>query len=210
MSRTQTDTYEVYTFKELQPEVQAEVIERYQQQAGEFFDSAEFVYENAAEIADLFGLDINTRRSKSGNYSPNIYYSGFCSQGDGACFEGRYSYKPGALAAVKAHAPQDTTLHQIVKDLQDAQCTAFYRLTARTTQRGHYYHSGCMSVDVERTDDADVTHDQEDAITQALRDFADWIYSELETSYDYDTSEENARDYLENDDAEYTAGGDRV
>lgn len=151
MARTQVDRYQVYKFSELSEAVQQKAVERYQQQqAGEFFDSTEFVYDDAATIADLLGLDINTRRSNNGNYSPNIFYSGFWSQGDGACFEGNYQYKARALKAVKAY------------------------------------------------------------ITQALRNFGDWIYVKLEESYDWDTSEENARDYLENDDREYTANGEEI
>ena len=212
--REQTDVYHVYRFSELPEEVQRKLIEDHQQAAGELFDSAEWVYDDAATIADLFGLDINTRTGKNGKgeitYKPNVYWSGFWSQGDGACFEGDYHYKKGALKAVKSYAVQDTTLHQIVKDLQEIQSRNFYQLTASTVHRGHYYHSGCMSVDVKRQDYKEMTDDAEEAITQALRDFADWIYNKLEESYNWDTSEENARDYLENDDAEYKINGERI
>ena len=60
--RTQTDIYTVYKFSELTEEAQQKVIERYQRQAGEWFDGAEYIYDDVAEIAELFGLDINTRR----------------------------------------------------------------------------------------------------------------------------------------------------
>lgn len=68
-----------------------------------------------------------------------------------------------------------------------------------------------MSVDVEHADDSyrDIDGAEED-IKQALREFADWIYSQLESAYNYETSEENAREYLENDDTEYTIDGEEV
>lgn len=211
--REETTTRTLYQFKELTETAQATAIEAYQQQAGEFFDSAEFVYDDAADTADLFGLDIRQRRktSKDGSktwYDPAIYYSGFWSQGDGACFEGRYEYKRGALAAVKADRPTDTELHRIVEELQHAQAANFYKIIATTEHNGRYYHSGCMSVALEHADDSYRDIKNEDDFIQALRDFADWIYKRLEESYEYDTSEENARQYLEDSDYEFTADGE--
>lgn len=201
----------LYTYTELSPEAQQKVIERRQQAAGEWFDGKDSVYEDAATIADLFGLDINTRTGRNGKgettYSPNIYYSGFWSQGDGACFEGSYHYKKGSVKAIKDYAPQDETLHQIALDLQHAQTANFYRVTATIKHSGHYYHSGCMSIDLENSENRYQEIKNEDDFIQAFRDFADWIYNQLEKAYDYETSEENARDYLENDDQEYTADG---
>ena len=213
--RKQTDIYPVYKFSELPEKVQQNLVEEQCQVSSEFFGGAEWVYKDAAMIADLFGLDINTRTGKNSKgettYSPNIYYSGFWHPGDGACFEGNYQYKAGSLKAVKAFAPQDTTLHRIVKDLQRVQSRNFYQLTASTDQRGHYYHSGCMQVTVERQDGKEMTADAEEIITQAFRAFADWIYDKLEDAYNWDTSEENARDYLENnDDDEYKINGERI
>ena len=67
-----------------------------------------------------------------------------------------------------------------------------------------------MQVDVENSEGHDVPQEDEQQITQALRDFADWIYDQLEIAYEYDTSEENAREYLADDDREYTADGDEI
>jgi hypothetical protein len=49
--RVQTDTYQVYTFKELPEATQQKVIERYQESAGEFFAGIAWVYDDAATIA---------------------------------------------------------------------------------------------------------------------------------------------------------------
>ena len=139
---------------------------------------------------------------------PTIYYSGFSSQGDGACFEGRYEYKRGALKAVKDYAGQDEKLHRIVEALQEIQKKNFYQLTARTKHSGHYYHSGCMSVDVERSDGKEMTADAEEMVEECLRDFADWIYKQLENEYDYRTGEEACREAIEANDYEFTEKGD--
>ena len=239
--REEATTRTLYKFKELSAEVQAKAIEQARESAGENFDGAECVCDDAATVADLMGLEIGRRewmnsysfkgtsptifysgfwsqgleigrREWMNSYgfkgtSPTIFYSGFWSQGDGACFEGSYSYKKGSVKAVKDYAPQDETLHQIALDLQHAQAANFYRVTASIKHRGHYYHSGCMSVDLENSGDSYQEVKNEDDFIQAFRDFADWIYDQLKKAYDWETSAENARDYLENNDEEYTADG---
>lgn len=209
--RTETTTRTLYKFDELSPDAQQHALENQARYEAEDFD-CECVFDDAAEIAALFGLDIRQTRKTRMNgehyYAPTIYYSGFCSQGDGACFEGRYEYKRGALKAVKDYAGRDKELHRIVKALQDIQRKNFYQLTARCKHSGHYYHSGCMSVDVERSDDKEMTADAEEMVKECLRDFADWIYKQLENDYDYRTGEESCREAIEANDYEFTEKGD--
>lgn len=161
------------------------------------------VYEDAARMGALMGIDLFTRPVKlmggGTRYDPCIYYSGFWSQGDGACFEGTYRYQKGGAKAVEEECGgQDKELIRIAQGLQDVQRKNFYRLRASTVQCGHYQHSGCMSVSVEDCENLyrDLG-DAEDTVTQLLRDFADWIYARLEAEYDYRTSdavvEENIR-----------------
>ena len=172
--------------------------------------SDEDVYEDASTIAELFGLDIKTRRvplmGGGHRYDPAIFYSGFWSQGAGACFEGTYEYKKGAYAAVKAHAPEDKELHEIVRQLQMAQAKNFYQVACTTKHSGHYYHSGCMSVEPEHGSNSVVN--DEDAFIQALREFADWIYKRLEDAWDYTVSDEHVDESMESNDYEFTEDGE--
>ena len=206
--RTEITTRTLYKFSELSPEAQQHALENQSRFESEYFDP-EFVYDDAATIADLFGLDLRQTRKDGGHfYEPTIYYSGFCYQGDGACFEGTYSYKSGALKAVTEYAPQDHELHRIVKALQDVQRKNFYQLTAKCKHSGHYCHSGCMSVDVERADEKELTQAAEETVKDCLRDFADWIYKQLEDEYDYVTSEAACREAIEANEYEFTEKGD--
>lgn len=211
--RTETRTRTLYKFSELSPEAQQHALEEHSRFESEDFDS-EYIFDDAATIADLFGLDLDTRYTPLMNGStrpePTMYYSGFSSQGDGACFEGRYKYKRGALKDVKGHAGRDKELHRIVKALQEIQRKNFYQLTARCKHSGHYYHSGCMSVDVERQDEKEMTDDAEETVKECLRDFADWIYKQLEAEYDYRTGEESCREEIEANDYEFTEKGGRA
>lgn len=165
-------------------------------------DWYDFVYEDAIRMGALMGIEISTKSwrttgGRAGN-SPAIYFSGFCSQGDGACFEGEYRYQKGGVQAVtKECGGQDKELIRIAQGLQGVQKKYFYRLLARCQHRGHYYHSGCMRVEVEHRDDSyrDV-NDAEAEVTQLLRDFADWIYGRLEAEYDYLNSDEQVEESI--------------
>jgi len=202
----------VYTFRELSDTAKQTAREWWNSIPDDGYDT-EFVYEDAATIADLFGLDIRTRLvrtlDKSVRYDPCIYYSGFWSQGDGACFEGTYRYKKGALAQVKKYVPTDTRLHRIVKGLQDIQRRFFYKLEARTRHRGHYYHSYCMDVSVESSAyNIPCTPEAEDEVTELLRNFADWIYDRLYEEYTWRHEDEQVDELLIINGYEFTENGE--
>lgn len=211
--RTITTTKTVYLFSELSEDAQNKAIAQECESRGEFFDH-EAVYEDAATIAEILGIDLRTRPTKLMNgdtrMDPCIYYSGFWSQGDGARFEGTYAYAKGSRRAIREHAPQDVELHRLADELQNLQRRFFYRLTATTVVRGHYQHSGCMQVDVDCNDGIEVDATTEEELTQLLRDFADWIYSRLRDEYEYQTSEETAREWLEESGDEFLENGVRA
>lgn len=123
-----------------------------------------------------------------------VFYSGFSSQGDGACFEGTMHYAKGCGKNVVAYAPKDNELHRIAKAWQATQKRAFYALSAKVKQSGHYMHSGCTSFACTdaRTQWGYVENAEiEQSIIQIGRDFMDWIYNQLESAYDYETSLES-------------------
>lgn len=123
---------------------------------------------------------------------PCIWFSGFWSQGDGAAWEGVYSYRKSAAAKLRAYAPKDKTLHRIAETLQAAQRQNFYQLSAEVTHRGNYYHAFSMAVAVTRESAAafEITGDAETVVTDALRDLANWLFRQLEQEYEYLTSDE--------------------
>ena len=165
------------------------------------YDWWEFVFEDAARAAEILGIEIATKRG-----GPAIYFSGFCSQGDGACWEGSYAYAPGAHKKIREYAPTDKDLHAIADDLLAVQRRHGYGITATSVQRGHYSHSGCMSVDVD-SERTELSGDDEDTVVQALRGFADWIYKRLEAEADCLQSEEQFREWASANDALFTEEG---
>lgn len=170
----------------------------------EWWDQA---YEDAATAADLLGIDIDEDRHGRGQA---IYFSGFSSQGDGACWKGRYAYKRGAAKAIAQEFPQEPELHRIAMALQALQSLHFYKLRAVVSLSGRYCHSGTMDVDTYHSDDLyrDIG-DAETEMTTLLRDFADWIYRELEKQHDWLNSDEEVAASIEANEYTFTETGER-
>ena len=207
-----TKTINIYKFRELSEKAQEKALEKWRETEDFSFHSQNTI-EDCCDIAEMFGLDIRQRKSRNGKnetiWNPSVYYSGFCSQGDGACFEGSYQYKKGALKAVKTEYPNDTELHKIVKNLQDLQKKYFYGISANTYHSGHYYHENCMHVNVDHCEH-DINDEIEEGVTEILRDFACYIYKRLETEYEFVMSDEYIRESIENGDYEFYEDGAMV
>jgi len=168
------------------------------------------VYEDALEVAEILGIDIVHRGAKTVGggiiQEPCIFFEGFCQQGQGACYEGRYSYRKGSVKDITQYAPQDTKLHRIAKELADAQKHVFYSATASIGHRGRSCHKYSMWIEVlAETDDCKAQplvdyrfekHGVEKAIQEALGDFADWIFGQLRDQHDYLISDEAIDEYL--------------
>lgn len=205
---------EIFKFEELTEDAKETAREWWRRCENEDSSFAEFVFEDVCAIAELFGLDIHQRPVKlfggGQRIEPSIYYSGFFSQGDGACFEGYYSYKKDCLKKVKEYVPKDEELHRIISSIVDIQKRNFYSLVADVRHSGHYYHSGCMFVNVSRGDDKEMSVNTEDDLIQCLRDFADWIYKQLKNEYDYTMSDENIDECIIMNEYEFDIDGNIV
>ena len=141
---------------------------------------------------------------------PQVNFSGFASQGDGASFAGRYSYARGAARAMRAHAPKDAELHRIADELQALQRRNFHQLHASIRQSGRYCHEYTMAIEVERDSPTwqPPTDDAEDAVTEAMRDLARWLYRQLRAEYEHLTSDAAIDETLAANAWSFTAAGE--
>ncbi len=102
-------------------------------------DWYEFVYDDFETICGILGLRLKTDAvplmGGGTRRKPRIYFSGFSSQGDGACFETYYSYEKEARRKIREHAPQDADIHRIADSLQAVQRRNFYQLRAEGEAR---------------------------------------------------------------------------
>ena len=210
--RTETTTREIFTFDELSDSAK-ETARQWWRESGIDDGIGDYIFDDAQQCASILGIELDETQIPLMNGktrpAPKIYYSGFSSQGDGACFEGSYSYTKGSTLAIRAYAPQDTELHRIADGLQAIQKTAFYQLYASASHSGHYYHSGCMAVSVDRDSSnyQDMTSEQESEVIDLLRGFADWIYSRLEKEYEWLNSDEQVDESIIGNGYEFDAIG---
>ena len=178
----------VYQFDELDEKAKERAREWYRQ--GNYDDTfwSECVIDDAKEIGTHMGMDID-----------NIYFSGFWSQGDGACFEGTWRASDVKVDKLKEYAPQDKELHRIVDGLAEL-AKEYPDGYFKVTHRGHYSHSGCTSFDVElpceQEEELEYNSpeykllqvklgEDEDALIELARDYMDWIYRTLEKEWEY-------------------------
>jgi hypothetical protein len=198
MSRIDVVKTEVFKFDELSDEGKKKGVENLYDINVSDFEWWDCTYEDATEIAALMGIEIS-----------EIYFSGFSSQGDGACFECSYSYQKGGVKAVKDYAPIDKELHQIAARLQAIQRKNFYKVGAEIKHSGSYYHENCTDIQVWSNNEAMGGANDEAyyGTKEALKDFMKWIYRQLERQYDYLTSEEAIVETIEANDYEFTAEG---
>ena len=185
-----------YTFSELSETAKQSARNKYTSgdyPHDEWWDN---VYEDANCIAKILGLDIeSTRTLKNGKcvLDVDINFSGFCSQGDGACFKGYYRFNPKAVDEINAYCI-DGKLIRIATELTAMQCTQRLKgcepFSATIRQSGNYSHSNSMGFDIQDWGIDEIGEPDEDQFAQLMRDFADWIYKTLEAEHNYLMSDE--------------------
>jgi hypothetical protein len=143
----------VYRLDELSGTAQEKARARYREGAFDH-DCFEFVYDDFERICEILGVELKTRAvglmGGGTRQERCIWFSGFWSQGDGACFEGRYGYAKGARHTIRDHAPRDGELHRIAGALHAVQRRNFYQLHAAISHRDRYCHEYTMVIAVER------------------------------------------------------------
>ena len=206
----------VFFLSEL-PESAKEAARNWYREHGFDFAWYTTVYEDAASVADILGIDMRTRKVKYRDGTTrydgiSIGFSGFYSQGDGAHLEGRYRYAKNAAKAIREYAPQDAELHRIADELQALQRKNFYRLVADVKHSGRYSHEFCTNIDVTLNNDncSSPSMEVEGKVVQLLRDFMRWIYRALKNEYEHQSSDEVVDEKLAEDGTEFTENGNRT
>jgi hypothetical protein len=204
----------VYRLDELSADAKAKAREWYRDGALDH-DWYAFVYEDFERICDTLGVQLQTRPvplyGGGTQQRPSIWFSGFWSQGDGACFEGSYHHAKGSPQKIRDYAPTDGELHRLADTLGAIQRRNFYQLHAGISHRGRYYHEYCMRISVERDSAVyqDMTADADDVVTEAMRDLARWLYRQLEHEYEHQMSDAVVDESIRANEYTFTASGRR-
>ena len=206
----------VYTIDELSEKAKAKAREGYivdvLNNVVQWYEADFHDFENICKILGIT-LDPEPTRPKqpagTSGASPCIWFTGFSSQGDGACFEGRWKHIPETCRGIRDYAPLDERLHEIAETLAAAQKQNGDELYATMTHHGMYYHERCMRIDIQRdsNDDSEPTDGSEETVSEALRDLARWLYRKLETTYEHETSDSVADEAILANDWMFTANG---
>jgi hypothetical protein len=213
----------VYQFTELGDAAKEKAREWYRRGLDGDNYFAESVIEDAATIADLMGIDLRKRcvRLMGGGtrQEPAIYWSGFWSQGDGACFEGDWhacNVKPGAVAAHVGDSEQCREVKRIAGEFErlaaEFPCAEF-----QAAHRGRYNHEHSVEFDFSLDGGDELTEaqparadDAESDLAEAARDFMRWIYRQLEQEYEYTRSDEQVDESIIANEYEFTEDGERA
>lgn len=186
----------VYQYNELSESAKQKARDWY---TGEWFEFyADNVIEDVQQIAAILGVS-----------DCKVLYSGFWSQGDGACINGLYRYAKNAPKKIKEYAPLDNELHSIAIKLQNAQRKGFYKTTCKITHSGGYCHYNSMDFQFtnelwDNLDDRGVSYRE---IIEAFKMFAKWIYRQLENEYENQVSNEVVAETLEINEYEFLEDG---
>jgi hypothetical protein len=190
---------QVYQFEELNPKAKERARNWFREsiQQNDWWGE---VYEDAKQCAVRLGVDID-----------KIYFTGFASQGDGACFTGtwQHSAKPEGfttfLEAIKDHAPKDYLLHDIA-----ARLDAMEGMSTKVTHSGLYYHeySSNFEVDLLLVDEK-IQSEKESELGSILRNFMRWIYSQLGKENDYLCSDTYVDETIIANEYDFTKDGRR-
>lgn len=193
----------VYQFDELTDDAKERARQWYRDCTSEDFNDfhGDCVIDDAKECFKLLGIRVD-----------RVFYSGFWSQGDGACFEGAFyasDFQPGKL---EEHAPKDEELHRIAKQFQEL-VSQLPHSSFQVKHHGHYSHSHCTEFDIDLGLDEDedvlpVTFDEED-IKELARDCMDWIYSQLQKEFEYQNADEQVDESIRANEYEFTEDGRR-
>ncbi len=163
------------------------------------------VQEDFREICDILGFEIRvlnpTCESFPLPFNLDITFSVACTQNDGASFTGTYGYAKNAPRRIRAYAPQDAKLHELADSLQSLQQRNFYQLHARIhrySQYGPSVHNSTMRVDLDRDNDRgqEPTDGADREILRIARELADWLYKQLQQSWEYHDSDDARTEYL--------------
>jgi len=182
----------VFTFDELAPEVQEKVLEKHRHWHTEFGDWDQFVIE-----------DWQTRLDEIGFEDAEIYYRGFWSQGDGACFESKH------FDFEKLIAQLDEKKYRHLLKVID-----YLSGTIQKNSYGHHYtHESTRYVSLEfnnyRTTPRleKLVNALEEELDDLSRNLSKQIYTSLESEYEYQTSDECLKEMFHCNEMEFFEDG---
>ena len=212
-----TRGYEVFQFDELSEHAKERAREWYREGALDY-EWWDYVYDDFTTVATALGFEIE-ERTRGKRSERCIWFSGFCSQGDGACFEGVWRAENCRLEKLAEYLGDlsqhpDRKFVQIAQGLWEfAQAHPTYHATIKHT--GHYHHSHSVSFNVEECRETEegeediATLESEEDFSDLARDLMNWLYRSLESEHDYQLSDDVVDETIRINEYTFTEDGYR-
>ena len=178
------DTYQIYNFDELSDK--AKKIAHMEFNSFNNIDYS-FIIDYCIEQLLFLGFDID-----------EIYFTLCDSQGDGACFVGKYISKK-----IEFNNSINIELVEIIKCLNNIfeETTS---ISATIYHYGFYYNDTCWRISWHD----DILSKQDSSIRKLIKQLMVWIYSQLEIEYRYNNSIEYFKIVCNNNEYEFRENGE--
>jgi len=226
----------VYTYEELSNESKAKARDWYRRASDSDTFWSEHPLEEAVEQGELMGIEFKKVQSISGDIKDGdacIFFSGFSSQGDGACFEG--TWHASEVQADKVAEGWGEELKRIASEFS-RMAELFPNSWFTVTHRGLYCHENCTEFDLNsgygygdpsmlerfRTDpeetedelaekmDIEFFAGSDRKLKENAKDFMRLIYRSLNEAYDYAMLDEVVEEEILLNNYEFTEDGNHV
>ena len=235
------ETIKLYQFDELSDDAKEKARDWYRRVSAddtfwhEHVPRSRTVIDDAADVLKKCGFDTYQRRAKlmdgTTKLAPAIYFSGFWSQGDGACFEA--SWSPDSIMPHEQFCQEYPTTwtdaegqtHECVsnKELQAIHAESVrlaaldptHMISWRCSHSGRHNHEHSVTFDYydERGDDDGDTKnmpaDIQDGHEENARDAMRWIYRQLEREWEWQNADEQVDESIRANEYEFTEDGER-
>lgn len=187
---TVTREYKVFSFAELSYKAKETARNWHRERHLIGWEWWESVYECYKTAGRMLGIRID-----------KIYFSGFWNQGDGACFEGAYTYNREWRDQLPTEFGGDLLEKFLAFGalLEEIQKPHNFELSASIKHSGRYYHEYETTIEVEsgesEPEETDIKAEQEkfskseEELIKALRQYMKEIYKALEADYEYFSSD---------------------
>ena len=186
-------------------------------------------YDEACVVARILGMEIDIRSGTTANGNkwehPAIYFSGFHTQGSGACWDGviQTGLLSGARERMLQYAPNDTELMDLVKRAealfeQIASVHAVNRLVDEGAEKDfpeveigmHLSVYGNDSSWITAIRDDRVNSDIENRADKLVSEFTDWIYGQLEAEDEWRNADEQVDEAIRANDMLFDEDGNAL
>ncbi len=182
----------IYSFDELSAQAREKAVEHFQEY-NSYLD-----YDWHGDTID----DFKTILELIGYYDITCYFSGFHSQGDGACFSARFERNKRCLEKVKSYCPKEEEILNIVEQIQSE---IPLREKYEIKHSGHYYHEYCTNVYY--LGDNNKAEQLDERFLELSRKLMGILYESLNDEYDYLNSSESIIEHIKANDYEFTEDG---